>query len=91
MSRRCAHLHEPYRTLRDGSLGWCFPWHFVPGYDRIVPPGHNSSLSRYASLATIALTRGGENPEKSLETFDHRRPASFYECGISLGETDVPS
>ena len=28
-----------HRTLRDGSLGWRFPRHFVPGYDRTVPPG----------------------------------------------------
>ena len=23
-----------------GSLGWRCPRHFVPGYDRTVPPGH---------------------------------------------------
>ena len=28
-----------YRTLRDGSFEGRFPRHFVPGYDRIVPPG----------------------------------------------------
>ena len=39
-SNRCAHLHESHRTLRDGSLGWRCPRHFVPGYDRTVPPGH---------------------------------------------------
>src|ERR1700722_15340840 len=38
-SNRCAHLHESDRTLRDGSFGWRCPWHFVPGYDRTVPPG----------------------------------------------------
>ena len=26
--------------LRDGSLGGRYPRHFVPGYDRTVPPGH---------------------------------------------------
>ena len=31
---------ESHRTLGDGSLDWGFPRHFVPGYDRIVPPGH---------------------------------------------------
>jgi hypothetical protein len=41
-SNRCAHLHESYRTLRDGSLGWRFSRHFVPGYDRTVPPGHSA-------------------------------------------------
>jgi hypothetical protein len=35
-----AHLHESHRTLRDGLLGWRRPRHFVPGYDRTVPPGH---------------------------------------------------
>jgi hypothetical protein len=33
------YLHESYRTLRDGSLGWRCSRHFVPGYDRIVPQG----------------------------------------------------
>ena len=28
-----------YRTLRDGSFEGRFPRHFVPGYDRFVPPG----------------------------------------------------
>jgi hypothetical protein len=46
MSNRCAHLHESYRTLRDGSLGWRYSRQFVPGYDRIVSLGHYSSLSR---------------------------------------------
>jgi hypothetical protein len=32
-------LHESDRTLRDGFFGWRCPWHFVPGYDRTVPPG----------------------------------------------------
>jgi hypothetical protein len=49
MSNRCIHLHESYRTLLDGSLGWRCARHFVPGYDRIVPPGHYSSLSMYGS------------------------------------------
>ena len=40
-SNRCPHLHESHRTLRDGSLGWrTSPRHFVPGYDRTLPPGH---------------------------------------------------
>src|SRR5271166_7166562 len=30
----------PYPTGRLGSLGWRCPRHFVPGYDRTVPPGH---------------------------------------------------
>src|SRR5271166_3891080 len=48
-SNRCAYLHESHRTLRDGSLGWRCPRHFVPGYDRTVPPGHFATAS---SLAT---------------------------------------
>jgi hypothetical protein len=28
-----------YRALRDGSFGRRFSRHFVPGYDRTVPPG----------------------------------------------------
>jgi hypothetical protein len=31
-----------YRTLRNGSFEGRFPRHFVPGYDRIVPPGRTS-------------------------------------------------
>jgi hypothetical protein len=38
-SNRWAQLHESDRTLRDGSFGWRCPRHFVPGYDRTVPPG----------------------------------------------------
>src|SRR6516165_10059856 len=34
------HPHRSYRTLRDGSFGVRCPRHFVPGYDRAVPPGH---------------------------------------------------
>jgi hypothetical protein len=40
---RCAHLQESDRTLRDGSFGWRCPRHFVPGYDRTVPPGQSHS------------------------------------------------
>jgi hypothetical protein len=32
-------LQESDRTLRDGSFGTAIPRHFVPGYDRSVPPG----------------------------------------------------
>ena len=39
-SNRCAHLRESDRALRDGSFGVARPRHFVPGYDRTVPPGH---------------------------------------------------
>jgi hypothetical protein len=34
--------YESYRTLRDGSMGWRCPRHFVPGYDHAVPLGQNT-------------------------------------------------
>jgi hypothetical protein len=36
---RGAHTCKIRPTLRDGSLGWRCSRHFVPGYDRCVPPG----------------------------------------------------
>src|ERR1700674_2168457 len=44
-STRCAHGHEAYRSLRDGSFGMRCPRHFVPGYDHAVPPGQNTFQS----------------------------------------------
>jgi hypothetical protein len=35
MKSRFARLPESDRALRDGSFGWRFPRHFVPGYDRL--------------------------------------------------------
>jgi hypothetical protein len=34
-----------YRTLRDGALEGRFSRHFVPGYDRVVPPGQDVLFS----------------------------------------------
>jgi hypothetical protein len=34
-------LRDKARALRDGSLDWRCPRHFVPGYDRTVPPGQS--------------------------------------------------
>jgi hypothetical protein len=34
-----ARPRESDRTLRDGTFRWRCPRHFVPGYDRTVPPG----------------------------------------------------
>jgi hypothetical protein len=34
----CAHLQESDRTLPDGSFEAAISRHFVPGYDRTVPP-----------------------------------------------------
>ena len=33
-------MPHTHRTLRDGLFGVAIPRHFVPGYDRYVPPGH---------------------------------------------------
>jgi hypothetical protein len=33
--------HRSYRTLRDGLAGARCPRHFVPAYDRAVPPGQS--------------------------------------------------
>jgi hypothetical protein len=35
----CAYRRESDRTLREGFLRSRFTRHFVPGYDRTVPPG----------------------------------------------------
>jgi hypothetical protein len=36
------------RTLRDGSLEVALSRHFVPGYDRVVPPGQlDSNMSTH--------------------------------------------
>ena len=39
LSNPSIHPHRSFRTLRDGSFGVRCPRHFVPGYDRAVPPG----------------------------------------------------
>ncbi len=41
----CVPLQESNRTLRDGSFRAGSPRHFVPVYDRIVPPGHFKQAS----------------------------------------------
>src|SRR5271165_5494742 len=56
-SNRCARLHESHRTLRDGSLGWRCPRHFVPGYDRTVPPGHFPPTTKHACPIAESSTR----------------------------------
>jgi hypothetical protein len=38
MDRACEMPHIPYPTGR--FFGVAIPRHFVPGYDRYVPPGH---------------------------------------------------
>src|SRR5271166_1880225 len=72
-SNRCAYLHESHRTLRDGSLGWRCPRHFVPGYGRTVPPGHfatGSRLARTGSFRRHHFVRTADS--KSARTADSR-------------------
>ena len=38
-SNRCANPYGSHRTLRDGLFVGACSRHFVPGYDRTVPPG----------------------------------------------------
>jgi hypothetical protein len=45
-----------YRTLRDGSFEGRFPRHFVPGYDRTVPPGHMGTATALNAETAAALT-----------------------------------
>src|ERR1700724_2352379 len=54
-----------YRTLRDGSCGWRFSRHFVPGYDRTVPPGQFATgLARWLDAVAKCLPArpGGTTP-----------------------------
>jgi hypothetical protein len=44
-----------YRTLRDGALERRFPRHFVPGYDRVVPPGQNVLFSGIRITHVVAI------------------------------------
>ena len=59
-STRCADLHESHRALRDGSLGWRCSRHFVPGYDRAVPPGLRTR--RPQSIPPPGISLGGRHP-----------------------------
>jgi hypothetical protein len=57
-SNRCACRRESDRTLRDGSLGGCCSRHFVPGYDRTVPPEQKATAHRRASHQVSAYWVG---------------------------------
>ena len=48
--RSSAHLHESYPYPTGRLFGWRRPRHFVPGYDRTVPPGHFAMGSGRKSL-----------------------------------------
>jgi hypothetical protein len=59
---KCAHLQDqtvPYarpeqataRRMGDGDFGVAIPRHFVPGYDRTVPPGQKTIRPCEASLS----------------------------------------
>jgi hypothetical protein len=43
-----------YRTLRDGSFEGRLTRHFVPGYDRTVPPGHTGTA---AAVKTLKMSK----------------------------------
>jgi hypothetical protein len=44
-----------YRALRDGSFEGHFPRHFVPGYDRVVPPGQNVLFKLFSVIQILLL------------------------------------
>src|SRR3984893_6910941 len=46
-----------YRPLRYVSFGWRFSRHFVPGYDRTVPPGQLDN-SQQALARCCCLSQG---------------------------------
>ena len=66
LSNRCAHLHESYRTLRDGSFGVVLSRHFVPGYDRCCPYG-----TRWQTFRNSI-----ELPEASVSHRNDNRPSA---------------
>jgi hypothetical protein len=79
-----------YRTLRDGSFGWRFSRHFVPGYDRTVPPGQldnnekhwDRTLNRYKSPGYYRVSLRDEGKTCCLDIsrlFSVTKIASFYE------------
>ena len=65
----CANHTVPYGTA---LLGWRRPRHFVPGYDRTVPPGHFAT-----ALARSNPKRGNG---RSIVSWSAARKASFLCC-----------
>jgi hypothetical protein len=55
--RAHAHLHEHTVPYGAALLGWHSPSHFVPGYDRSVPPGHFATGFSYGSPDPLNIRR----------------------------------
>jgi hypothetical protein len=78
ISNRCAYLHESYRTLRDGSLGWRCSRHFVPGYDQVSAYG--VSLGNPPNrISPEGLTKYGTNRLRTFEPDRMRISSPFRE------------
>ncbi len=50
---------------RDGSFGWCFSRHFVPGYDRTVPGRFAQALDNCCCERSGSVSRR-DNTDRSL-------------------------
>ena len=75
-----------YRALRDGSFEGRFPRHFVPGYDRVVPPGQIAEIrgpKSWLKHPNPPRHEGSPNSRSILATFaiscvnsDHKRQST---------------
>jgi hypothetical protein len=73
-----------YRTLRDGSFGWRFSRHFVPGYDRTVPPGQFATgFSQMLLRKCLPARPGGTTPNFP---HDSRHFVPGYDHAVPLGQ-----
>src|SRR5580700_12268323 len=68
-AQTCANHTVPYGTV---LLGWRCPRHFVPGYDRTVPPGH---FATGFSWAKVILAGRAAFPTKRVGCCACRRPS----------------
>ena len=80
----CANHTVPYGTA---LLGWRCPRHFVPGYDRTVPPGHFATASSYNELALMGFKPRAEILQ-SLR--DKNRPNPLFISAI-LNRSNIGS
>src|SRR5580693_6233901 len=58
----CANHTVPYGTA---LLGWRCPRHFVPGYDRTVPPGHSQQALAGCCCQMSASASRRDNTDRS--------------------------
>ena len=65
-----------YRTLRDGAFKGRWSRHFVPGYDRIFPPGHSQQ-----ALARIGIGPNREPEEDDVEDSDDAKQHLLFGTG----------